>query len=405
MRPAREKGRRRMPAGRRQSLSEAGEVSSVIGLAYDAALDPALWPPAIEAACKFLDCFQGAVGSFDLLRPEADLLIPWGYEERYWNMFRATYGRNPIAAAVVRTNRGDVVSMARWPGEFDYEAYYASDHFREFSEPQGQLDSIQATLSKSASGLSALACIRHESGGLIGETEFRRMRLIAPHFQRAVLIGKVVDLKRIEAAAMVDTIAGLAAGVFLVNALGGLVHANPSGEAMLTAKDPVKLVKGALAVVDPRAERALVEGLKAAGDGDAAAAPGGAAVPLVGKGGDRFVAHVLPLTGGGRREAGMSIAATAALFVRKATINTPAAIAAATRLYGFTPAEERVLRALIELGGVGPTAAMLGVAQRTVRTHLERLFHKTGTSRQAELVKLIAGYASPVHLPGKRLTA
>lgn len=79
----------------------------------------------------------------------------------------------------------------------------------------------------------------------------------------------------------------------------------------------------------------------------------------------------------------------------------PAAIAAATQLYGFTPAEERVLRAVIELGGVGPTAAVLGVSQRTVRTHLERLFQKTGVSRQADLVKLIAGYASPVLPPSR----
>lgn len=38
---------------------------------------------------------------------------------------------------------------------------------------------------------------------------------------------------------------------------------------------------------------------------------------------------------------------------------------------------------------------MLGISQATVKTHLERIFGKTGTARQADLVKLIAGLAGP----------
>ena len=53
-----------------------------------------------------------------------------------------------------------------------------------------------------------------------------------------------------------------------------------------------------------------------------------------------------------------------------------------------------MLRAVIELAALSHGHAVFGVAQRTVRIHLERLFHKTGTGRQAELVGLIAGYAS-----------
>jgi DNA-binding CsgD family transcriptional regulator len=38
---------------------------------------------------------------------------------------------------------------------------------------------------------------------------------------------------------------------------------------------------------------------------------------------------------------------------------------------------------------------MLGVSQSTVKTHLGHLFEKTGTRRQAELVKLTAGFEIP----------
>ena len=48
------------------------------------------------------------------------------------------------------------------------------------------------------------------------------------------------------------------------------------------------------------------------------------------------------------------------------------------------------------MGGVPEVVAALGVADTTVRTHVGRLFEKTGATRQADLVKLVAGYAAPL---------
>jgi DNA-binding CsgD family transcriptional regulator len=63
--------------------------------------------------------------------------------------------------------------------------------------------------------------------------------------------------------------------------------------------------------------------------------------------------------------------------------------------FKLTPAELRVLLAIVELGGVPEVAAALGVADTTVRTHV-RLFERTGARRQADLVKLVTGYATPL---------
>jgi len=54
------------------------------------------------------------------------------------------------------------------------------------------------------------------------------------------------------------------------------------------------------------------------------------------------------------------------------------------------------LLAIVEVGAVPEVAAALGVAATTVKTHLGRLFAKTGATRQADLVKLVAGYATPL---------
>ncbi|MFX4827872.1 helix-turn-helix transcriptional regulator, partial [Acinetobacter baumannii] len=59
------------------------------------------------------------------------------------------------------------------------------------------------------------------------------------------------------------------------------------------------------------------------------------------------------------------------------------------------PSELRVLMAIFEAGGVPEISARLGIAETTVKTHLGRLFEKMGAGRQADLVKIAAGFAAP----------
>jgi DNA-binding CsgD family transcriptional regulator len=105
---------------------------------------------------------------------------------------------------------------------------------------------------------------------------------------------------------------------------------------------------------------------------------------------------VLPLTSGARRQAGRSYAAVAAVFVRQAALDLPCPLATVADHYRLTPAEMRVLMAIVEVGGVPEVAPVLGISETTVKTHLQRVFDKTGTNRQADLVKLVAGFMTPL---------
>jgi len=49
----------------------------------------------------------------------------------------------------------------------------------------------------------------------------------------------------------------------------------------------------------------------------------------------------------------------------------------------------------MKVSGVKALADALGLTQATVKTHPHNVFRKTGTARQSELVKLIAGFAPP----------
>ena len=276
-----------------------------------------------------------------------------------------------------------------------YDEFLETRFYREWVRPQGLVDSLNAVLDKSATSLAAFVVFLHERDGLADDARRRRMRLITPHLRRAVLIGRVIDLRTAEAATFVETLDGLSAAMFLVDAHGRIVHANAAGHALLAEGSVLSASGRKLAAHDTSAEQALHEVFLAAGSGDAAVGSKGIAVPLIARTGERYIAHVLPLTSGARR-AGTSHAAVAALFVHKAGLDTPSPPEVIAKTFKLTPSELRVLLAIVEVGGAPETAEALGVAETTVKFHLRRLFEKTGTHRQADLVKLVAGFSNPL---------
>src|SRR5262249_19602722 len=196
------------------------------------------------------------------------------------------------------------------------------------------------------------------------------------------------------AAALADSLDTLSSGMFLVDDKGRIVHANRSGHLMVSEASVVRATGGKLGAVSPPGDQALLDAFTAARSGDPALGRKGLAMPLHARDGTRYVANVLPLTSGARRKAGACYAAVATVFVNKAALNLPSPPEAIASEFRLTPAEVRVLFAIIELGNVPEVAAMLGLSRQTVKTHLKRLFAQTGNARPTELVKLLAGYST-----------
>jgi DNA-binding CsgD family transcriptional regulator len=375
-------------------MDEAEEVSQLIGDIYDAALDPASWPQVLEKTCHYVQGVASVLLSQDSVERSAEFHFSWGDDPEFTRSYQDTYVKlNPLLLPMVlSTKTGEVTANS---DVLPIEEFVETRFYKEWAQPQGYLDAVSATLEKSATSYAALAVARHERDGLVDEVMRRRMRLVAPHFRRAVSIGKVIEAHKVEAATLADTLDGLAAGMFLVDAVGRIVHANARGHAILADAKILRGFGGRLSATDLQADKALSDVFAAADDGDAAIGTRGIAVPLA-REGERWVAHVLPLTSGARRQAGIAYAAVAAVFVRKAALDLPSPLETLSDLYALTPAELRVLMAIVEIGGVPEVAPVLGISETTVKTHLSRLFEKTGTKRQADLVKLVAAFMSPL---------
>ena len=371
-------------------VPDAEELSEVLSTVYDAALDPGLWPAAIEACCRFLNCCAGTIVSIDVLHMNSDMLSAWGFEPAYLEQLPQASKINPAMRAGMRQKVGEVGCIG---DAIPYEIFYESEAYKTWAKPQGIVDAAQTTLDRTATSVVILGCSRDERQGRVDETLRRRMGLLVPHLRRALLIGKTIDRNMVDAAAFADTIDGLAAGVFLVDADLKLIHANKSGDAILESRDFLFLADGLLKARDSKAQGALRAMVAAAADGEIAMAANGAAILLTARTGERHGVNVLPLASGRRRDACIGYAAAAAIFVRSTAVSFPLPVQTVCDLYRLTAGEVRVLFLIVELHSVAATAQMLGLSQATVKTHLRSIFRKTGAPNQAALVKLVAGYA------------
>ncbi|WP_261321722.1 helix-turn-helix transcriptional regulator [Rhizobium leguminosarum] len=65
-------------------------------------------------------------------------------------------------------------------------------------------------------------------------------------------------------------------------------------------------------------------------------------------------------------------------------------------LYDLTPAEARVVLQIGRGLSAAQCAATLAISENTLKTHLGRVYAKTSTARQADLVALVSTISSPI---------
>ena len=374
--------------------SEASALSELIGDIYDAALDPTLWTRALERSCAFVGGSSAALFWHDATTERSAVLHLFNEDPHYTQLYFGKHFRmNPLFPAATFFDAGVVYTS---PDVMPFAELHKSRFYTEWLKPQGIVDAVSSNLEKSAASSSMISIRLTESDGLADAAARHRLELLVPHFQRAVSIGRLFDQDKKTRAVLTETLDNVEAAVLLVGTNGRIVFANEPARAMLDEGALLRERRGTLAAVEPEAHRLLREMLLAAEDGSDIAASGrGAAIPLSASPHQRWFAHVLPLTSGDRQRAGSLHSAVAAVFVRNASPASPPPLEALVKLYGLTASEVRVLDAVMKVSGIRALADLLGISQATVKTHLHNVFRKTGTNRQSELVKLVAGLEPP----------
>ncbi len=182
----------------------------------------------------------------------------------------------------------------------------------------------------------------------------------------------------------------LNAAILILTASGRMLFANRLANAMLEAGWPIRLLDGCLQGKDRNVTAALKRAMELA-----------SSIPQNQEAHDHEVCLAQPSAERPGAIAYLRLLALSdaepalALFVMQAGETSQYGVDGLAEAYGLSKAETRILKALVEAQTTAEAAARLNVALSTVKSHLRKIFQKTNTSRQVDLVRLVECCRTP----------
>jgi len=357
------------------------ELAGLIAAIYEAGVDFGRWPNVLEHMAAAFDAPSAAMVRQGLTPSEA-----WAMASRLDPSFARDYidhyhSVNPIwrrsASAPAGTIQTDSMIMPR-------PELARTEFFNDFLVPQecGGLLSAVALVEDGRQTVIAVHARRE-----VQDEEIALYRLLTPHLRRAVDINVRLSAASINHSAAIGVVDRLDEGVLFVDESARVVFANPAAEALMDDAEAGLRRSGGVLQAAALSETAALHAAIAR-----CAGPDhrrGAALSLS-RGPDRSplavrvapVVNNLPSWMTGRRP------------VAIITVSDPSRQAkpAARQLqdqFGLTRAQAALAIEILAGDGIQAAADRLGVTRATARTHLARIFEKTGANRQAELVHLL----------------
>ena len=374
---------------------EAARISELIAAIYDCALDPDLWPGAMERVCRAIDCVASQLYVVDFESGRHDFARGWGEPPEATRELRERYGAESAAmqrAVLLRRNADDEPFVMRRDAP---PGFLESPFYRAWAAPLGYCDMISTVVLRDGWRVGQWGVARHDSAGPAGPREIAAMRLLAPHARRAVTIANLLEARTVAAESLADTLDRLTIGVGIVGDDGRILHANAAAQRMMARGGPLRSEGGRLAATRSDESRSLRDSIALAGTNEAELGATGLGLSLSGPAGEMAIAHVLPLARRDRRQHFVP-RAVAAVFVTLRDAENVSGLDGFGRAFGLSRAERRLLEALGGGATLAEAAMALGSALTTAKTHLSRLFDKTQTARQSELRALVERLAPPI---------
>ncbi|MFD5179555.1 helix-turn-helix transcriptional regulator [Nocardia sp. NPDC058379] len=210
------------------------------------------------------------------------------------------------------------------------------------------------------------------------------LRVLVPHLRGALRTqSKLVELSRDRAFALA-TLEQAHYGIMIVTTDAALVFANSMAERITEASDGLSVdAFGCLRAGSPTTQKQLRDLINCAADPGFSS--GNVAITRC-SGRKPLILRVSPLDG----IAGDGLWHRAVLLLLVDPDHDPEPEPEALHdLYGLTDAETMVAMGVLRGDGLPAVADQLSVSVFTARTHLQHIFAKTKTHRQAELVRLL----------------
>ncbi len=345
-----------------------GLLDLVRGL-YDAVMEARDWSDSLSAVLGPLDASRGFFVRQDLWSGAAAVVTDRGNDAGQVIRFQAAAAAGLAPAWRLALRSGQVVrsSEMQADGVFARSAFY-----NEVVRPTGDFHGLVTQIARDRRRDSFICLHRPRDAGDFTAEQADTLRHLTPHLTSALRLEERLGGLQMQAAGAQAALDQLDDGVLLLNAQGRPVFANRVGEHQLTS--------------EPALSTALLR-LAAPGRGELRQ---GGAVEVERPARSPLRLRVAPVNSAGAAS-WLPAYAVAAVFVSDPEVVTRRPGQALAQAYDLTPAEARFAAEIAIGDGRAAAARRLGISSATAQSHLSRIFEKTGTHRQAELVRLLLG--------------
>ncbi|HUI21777.1 MAG TPA: LuxR C-terminal-related transcriptional regulator [Methylocella sp.] len=214
------------------------------------------------------------------------------------------------------------------------------------------------------------------------------MQIIAARVKRAFLIGDVLNDETVLSELLTSVIAGAGFGLLFATPDRRVLYANDTAKALIRSRSGLSFEHDHISVADFKTSRKLQALITSASRLTDDSLLGGSVIVRDEDGMASLVVHVVPLSRGAGVHLPDKEHFVAGLVIVDCTRATTDRINVFADLFTLTSAEARVVAELISGGGLAKAATRLNIARSTARAHLTHILEKTGTHRQAELVRV-----------------
>jgi DNA-binding CsgD family transcriptional regulator len=268
--------------------------------------------------------------------------------------------------------------------------------YNEFGRHIDVVRCITGTIEIGDRRVSVLSVNRSEKRPPFGAEEAALLSHLMPHLQRGLQIHRRLAESLALADGSTRALDLLAHGILLLDSAGRVLFANRMAEEVLRARDGLTVRRKELftaRTAETPTLRALIASAIGTSSGDGTGAGG---LMLVGRPSGRAPLRILVTPVARRHAMAGTEPCAACLFITDPERSPVPAAAHVQRVFGLSAAETRVAAALLDGESLERLADRLCISRNTARTHLRRLFAKTGTARQADLLRVLLGTHPPL---------
>ena len=358
--------------------------SSLVEGLYDAALNPADWPQLAQTLARAFDAESSAIFQLNLAQGSAALLgITGNFDAKAMSEYEAYYHQKDLwAIALSKLPTGRAMLGTEIVGEAQF---LNSEIYNCFAKRIEMFWSVASVMPLEKQFMGAIGIHRPHSARPFEADDKHHLDMLLPHLSRAMLLHRRLQGLTQDNRLVLDALEKLSVGMIAVDAQATVLFANPTAERLLREGLGLTCRQGCLGATDPTKEgelRRLIQQAGLAAFGKSGEAGGVLALPRVE--GRPLSLLVCPL-----RPHALTLGPTPAALIifgdPDASPSTPTQ--ALIELYGLTPAEARLMAALVDGERLEDYADRRQISINTVRTQSKQIFAKTGHGRQADLIR------------------